>query len=313
MAGRPPAPTCISDNIVPFLELCDLQISLRELVLLTSDNLQTIKWLARHGLIANRRLCDTCEIHMAFQARRGRDYVDGYCWSCRTCRRHRNLRLGSFFKGSHFSLTQLVDIIYWWSMQQPQVEVARQTGVSCQSLVDWYNFIRDICAQYLVDHPVEMGGPGKTVEIDESKFMHRKYHRGRYREGQWVLGMVERDTNLTMMVPVDQRDAATLLPIIAQYVRPGTRIVTDGWQAYNGLPQHVVVNHRYNFVDPNDPTVHTNRVEGSWGLCKVKFRAMRGTSEALFSTHLQEFLWRCAIKENVFGNILFWIRHYYDC
>ena len=66
-----------------------------------------------------------------------------------------------------------------------------------------------ICCRYLLDHPVQMGGPGRTVEVDESKFMHRKYHRGHFREGHWVLGMAERDTNLCMMVAVPDHSAAT--------------------------------------------------------------------------------------------------------
>ena len=55
-----------------------------------------------------------------------------------------------------------------------------------------------------------MGGAGRVVEIDESKFMHR----GAYREGHWVLGMVERGSNLCMMVAVESRAADVLLPII---------------------------------------------------------------------------------------------------
>ena len=92
-----------------------------------------------------------------------------------------------------------------------------------------------MCCQYLLDHPVMISGPGRTVEVDESKFMHRKYHRSHYHKDHWVLGMVECDTNVYMMVAVEDRDAATLLPIIAQYFLLGTCIITDGWQAYNQL------------------------------------------------------------------------------
>ncbi len=45
------------------------------------------------------------------------------------------------------------------------------------------------------DHPVQIGGVGKVVEIDESKFGRRKYNRGRYRDGHWVFGGVKRGTN----------------------------------------------------------------------------------------------------------------------
>ena len=33
-----------------------------------------------------------------------------------------------------------------------------------------------------------IGGQGKIVKIDESKFGKRKYNKGRLVEGQWVLG-----------------------------------------------------------------------------------------------------------------------------
>ena len=40
----------------------------------------------------------------------------------------------------------------------------------------------------------------KIVEIDESKFFHRKYHRGAWREGHWVFGGIERGSNRCFLV-----------------------------------------------------------------------------------------------------------------
>ena len=45
--------------------------------------------------------------------------------------------------------------------------------------MDWYKFVRDICAEYFLAHPAVIGGPNIEVEIDESKFGKRKYNRGR--------------------------------------------------------------------------------------------------------------------------------------
>ena len=73
------------------------------------------------------------------------------------------------------------------------------------------------------------------MEIDECKFGRRKYNRGRAVEGHWVFGGMERGGGDSFLVEVAQRDAATLLPIIAQYVRPGTVVYSDKWSAYNRL------------------------------------------------------------------------------
>ena len=190
------------------------------------------------------------------------------------------------------------------------MEVSVKSVVSVYLMIDWQNFIHDVCCQYLLDHLVQMGGPGRIVEVDESKFMHQKYHCGRYCEDHWVLGIVKCDTNMCTMVAVEDCDAATLFPIVAQHVL-GTCIITDGWQAYNQLPQpHDVVNYQLHFIDPNDPTLYANTVEGSWAYVKAKFCAMHGTNDVLFNSHLQEFLWCRVHPDHVFGNILYWIRHY---
>ena len=84
--------------------------------------------------------------------------------------------------------------------------------------------MRDICIEELIGNPEPLGGPGKIVEIDESKFGKRKYNRGRLLAGQWVFGIVEKDTDKMVMFSVPDRSTANLLPIIQQYVLPGTTI-----------------------------------------------------------------------------------------
>ena len=73
-----------------------------------------------------------------------------------------------------------------------------------------------MCTENFKQHPVQIGGPGLEVE---SKFGRRKYNRGRWQEGHWVFGGVERGTGRLFLVEVQKRDAATLIPIIVQYIR----------------------------------------------------------------------------------------------
>ena len=37
--------------------------------------------------------------------------------------------------------------------------------MSNSTIVDWKSFLRDICAEHFIDNPVQLGGPGMTVEI----------------------------------------------------------------------------------------------------------------------------------------------------
>ena len=42
----------------------------------------------------------------------------------------------------------------------------------------------------MFDGREKIGGPGKFVQIDESKIVKRKYYRGHVVEGQWVFGKI---------------------------------------------------------------------------------------------------------------------------
>eukprot|EP00731_Ephydatia_muelleri_P037590 Em0514g6a len=69
-------------------------------------------------------------------------------------------RKGTFFEGSHLEILQVLRLLHQWSTKTPLGKAQDEVKVASATAVDWYNFIRDICIQYFIDHPV-IGGPGK--------------------------------------------------------------------------------------------------------------------------------------------------------
>ena len=137
---------------------------------------------------------------------------------------------GTFFEHSKLPLAKIMEFIYAWAYEDLTFKKAkREFGISQHTFVDWKMFLRDVCGEYFVAHPVRIGGVGHTVQIDESVFTRWKYNRGRMIREQWGFGGIDTQTKAGFMVPVDRRDAATLLPIIQQFILPGTTIVSDLW------------------------------------------------------------------------------------
>ena len=155
---------------------------------------------------------------------------------------------------------------------EPAHQIQNEYSFGGHTVTDWGMFCRETMLVFLEGCSVKIGGPNKTVEIDESKFGRRKFHKGHPVKGQWVFGGVERESGETFLVSVKDRTPDTLLAIIRDWIEPGTTVISDGWGAYRSLGSqgytHHTVNHSIHFVDP-DTGAHTNSIESTWHRVKV--------------------------------------------
>jgi hypothetical protein len=91
----------------------------------------------------------------------------------------------------------------------------------------------------------------------------------------WVFGAIERGSNKCVIIPVSNRRAETLIPLIQQHINLGSRIISDEWAGYNSIGEigqgdcsHVTVNHSEHFVHPVFDDIHTQNIESVWSRLK---------------------------------------------
>ena len=239
--------------------------------------------------------------------RQDKSMPDGQIWRCsnRRCTAKLPIRKYAFFSGSHLSLAQVTKLIYYWTYRYPIEIAVHETSISEKTVIDFYNFCREVCVVLLEKHSEKIGGPGKIVEVDESKFGKRKYNRGKKVDGVWVFGGIERGSEppKCFFVTVSDRTAATLIPIIKQWIVPGTKILSDCWKSYSSLQSegylHETVNHSVEFV--TETGVHTNNIESRWNAVK-KSLPRYGTRKDLYESYFAEYCIRrkyldCAIDK----------------
>ena len=101
------------------------------------------------------------------------DVSDKYCWWCPSCKTRKTIQEGSFFKKSHISLKQWLLLIHLWTKYSPVTSAAEDLEISRPSVVDAYQWLREVCSTKLLQAPIKLGGPGRVVQIDESLFRHK--------------------------------------------------------------------------------------------------------------------------------------------
>ena len=70
--------------------------------------------------------------------------------------------------------------------------VSSLTGHSKATVSAFYAHFRQLITATLVEDDVIIGGPGVIVEVDETKLGNRKFNRGHWVEGVWIIAGVER-------------------------------------------------------------------------------------------------------------------------
>ncbi len=237
-----------------------------------------ILFCAKHQLLANTSTCQNCNISRSIFL--DQSVPDGIIWKCTSCESKKFIRSGSFFERSKLSLEQILLFSYGWARDWPFKDCNIESGgMAAHTQVDWGNFMRNICEDDIRRHSCIVGGfdidangtlTPKVVEIDESILSKAKYHRGRHPRERWVFGGIERGSRACFMVEVPDRTRPTLEAEIANFILPGTHIISDGWASYTDIDQigggvytHDVIIHDQHFVDPTDPDIHTQNVENN--------------------------------------------------
>ena len=177
--------------------------------------------------------------------------------------------------------------MYLWATKASNKQTQLQTGLSNHTIIDAFACLREICGRYLQENPIQLGGPGIIVQVDESQFSHKpKHHRGRAAEIPiWVFEIVDTSfkPSVGFMKIVENRGAEILLPIIQSVVRPGSIVHSDEWRSYRQIQgrtglSHRTVNHSINFVEPITG-VHTQNIESYWNVKKTLIKKCEVASE----------------------------------
>ena len=176
-------------------------------------------------------------------------------------------------------------------------EVQRQLGVTYKTAWRMCNLIRKYMCYVDGDFPI--GGPGKIVEADKT-FIGGVDHEGHGEpdDKAVVLGIVERGGDVVMRHIMD-RSSRNVLPHIAGFVKPGTRIHTDEAKAFKPITErlgfeHETVDHSAKEYVRGD--VHTNSIEGFWANVK---RGINWTYIHVSKKHLQTYLREFEYRHNL--------------
>jgi hypothetical protein len=144
------------------------------------------------------------------------------CFTCEHCGYQVYPTAGTPLESTRTPLRSWFFVMFLFTTSRNGVaakEVQRQLGVTYKTAWRMCNLIRKYMGYVDGDFPV--GGPGKTVEIDET-FIGGKDEIG-HDDKAVVFGIVERNGDV-LTRRVQMRTKANIVPHVVSYVKPGTKI-----------------------------------------------------------------------------------------
>jgi len=133
-----------------------------------------------------------------------------------------SFRTGSFFFGSNFACSEVMRLAKYWLQGTKRDALVSECGMNAGTVTMWYRRFCELVEGDVGRECEKIGGRGVIVEVDETKFGRRKYHKGHRVEGAWVMTGIERTAERrTFRVQVDSRDSETLERVIGENVHEG--------------------------------------------------------------------------------------------
>lgn len=253
---------------------------------------------------------ETCLAHL-FEVRFGQGFECPKClraskwfrikaeraYSCQFCGHHLHPTVGTPFEQTRTPLQLWFYAIHLFTTTRHGVsakELQRQLGVTYKTAWRMASLIREHMADVDGDRPI--GGPGTSVEIDETLMGGVK--KGKHNRGSAaktvVVGALERGGEVvTAVVPNQRRE--TLEPFVTLNVEVGGNVHTDELRSYSNLGKvgyrYATVNHgaeEYAYFDYRlGDVVSVNGIENFWRHLKC---SINGTHTSVSAKHLGRYV-----------------------
>lgn len=234
-------------------------------------------------------------------------------YSCQYCRHQVYPTSGTIFHKSTTSLQLWFWAIYLMSSTRCGIsakQLEREIGVTYKTAHRMFKQIRSLLSdedneplsgEVEADETFHGGKPRAHVNKTRKDAALRKYQ-----VKAQVFGMVERKGRVRALV-VDDRTKPTLHGLIREHVLPASMIFTDEYHPYVGIDRHFQghkrIKHRAGVYVDGD--VHTNTIEGFFGLLK---NGIRGVYHSVSREYLQSYLDEYSFRYNqrYSGRPMFW-------
>ena len=219
-------------------------------------------------------------------------------YRCKNTGKYFNVRTNTFIDSSNISLRKWFFAIWLVTAHKKgisAIQLAKDIGVTHKTA--WFmahrirKNIASSCTEKLdgVIEADETFVGGKNKNRHKNKKVEQSQGRS-YKDKTPVLGLLQRNGMLRAFV-INDTKSETIKPLIFRNVAKNSRFISDEWSAYNNLVNyydHKIVDHsKKQYVHLDDPTIHTNSIEGFWGIFK---RGYNGIYNWMSKKHLQKYV-----------------------
>jgi transposase-like protein len=213
---------------------------------------------------------------------------------CAACRKTFTVKVGTIFEDSHVPMHKWLQALHLLCSSKKGMsshQLHRILGVTLKTAWFLSHRIREAMRDGSLG---PLGGAAMTVEADET-FVGRKQGvpvpKGGYSHKHIVLALVERGGKVRS-VHINELTKAVAGRVVRENIARESRLMTDEARHYRGVGKdfagHGTIHHTLGeYVNRDDPTIHTNTVEGAFSIFK---RGMRGIYQHCREQHLHRYL-----------------------
>lgn len=216
-------------------------------------------------------------------------------WRCGDCKRQFTVKVGTVFEHMRIPLHKALQAVYLMTSSKKGIsshQLHRVLEITYKTAWFLAHRIREAMRD---GNLAPFGSNGGYVEADET-FIGREpgmeKGKGGFKHKMKVLALLDRETGAKRSFVVDGITMDDVAPILCENITREAKLLTDdaGQYRYVGrwFASHDTTPHMKGvYVDPDNPVIHTNTIEGSFSIFK---RGMKGVYQHCAKKHLHRYL-----------------------